>query len=93
MYVIGVYDINTTDPKGSRRLRKILLLFRRYLHHVQKSVFEGELVESKYKELKQKIEKIIAKNLDTVILFKMNNPNWIEKDFLGCKEDVTDNII
>lgn len=93
MYIIGVYDINTTDPKGNRRLKKILMLFRRYLHHVQKSVFEGELPESKYMELKQKTEKLIDKDIDTVILFKMNNPNWIEKDFLGYKEDVTENIL
>ena len=93
MYVIGIYDMNTETKEGRKRLQKMLKIFRIYLHHVQKSVFEGEISESSCEELKQKIQKNIDPDKDTVILFKMNNPKWIEKDFFGYKDDVTSNIL
>ena len=44
MYVVAVYDISL-DEKGSHNWRKIFGICKRYLHHIQNSVFEGELSE------------------------------------------------
>lgn len=41
MFVILVYDINI------KRNKKVLKICRRYLNHVQKSVFEGVITEAK----------------------------------------------
>ncbi|MGC9168953.1 MAG: CRISPR-associated endonuclease Cas2, partial [Desulfurella sp.] len=64
MYIIGVYDICTTDEKGQARLAKIMKVFRKYLHHTQKSVFEGELSEAKFKSLIIETTKIINNSED-----------------------------
>lgn len=42
MYVILVYDIKL-DTGGARVLRNIFKICKKYLTHVQNSVFEGEL--------------------------------------------------
>ena len=46
MFVILVYDVK------AKRNNKILKTCRKYLRHVQKSVFEGNLTEAKLKRLK-----------------------------------------
>jgi len=39
MRVILFYDIDTTEKEGQRRLQRALKIARKYLNHVQKSVF------------------------------------------------------
>ena len=51
MYVVAVYDISL-DEKGSHNWRKIFGICKRYLHHIQNSVFEGELSEVDIQRLK-----------------------------------------
>jgi CRISPR-associated protein Cas2 len=93
MYVIAMYDISTVYTESQKRLSKILKLFRQYLHHSQKSVFEGELSLSKYKELKYKATKIIDETTDYVLFFSVPNKNNISKDSLGIAFDATSNFI
>jgi CRISPR-associated protein Cas2 len=77
MYVIAVYDI------GEKRVGKILKLFRRYLHRIQNSVFEGEITEVKLLELKQKAKCIMHQNSDSIIIFKSRQEKWLEKEIVG----------
>lgn len=51
MFVILVYDVK------AKRNNKILKTCRKYLRHVQKSVFEGNLTEAKLKRLKNELKK------------------------------------
>ena len=51
MYVILVYDIYT-DDKGKKILPKVFKLCKKYLTHVQKSVFEGEISQTQLMQLK-----------------------------------------
>ena len=46
VYVILVYDINLDEKEGSRVLTKVYKICKKYLNHIQNSVFEGELLES-----------------------------------------------
>ena len=46
MYVILVYDINLENKEGQRVLRNVFKTCKKYLVHIQNSVFEGELLES-----------------------------------------------
>lgn len=78
MYFIIAYDI--TSPK---RLVKVLKLMRQYLFWVQKSVFEGELTEKKYIELKKKVKIIIHKEKDSVIFYRIRNIKVIERNIVG----------
>jgi CRISPR-associated protein Cas2 len=44
MYIILVYDIEM-DEGGARAARRIFKICKKYLTHVQKSVFEGEITQ------------------------------------------------
>ena len=82
MYVILVYDISIED-KGQRRWRRVFKICKEYLTHVQNSVFEGDILESDLFILKDRLEKEISKEYDSIIIFKSRNERWLQKDILG----------
>jgi CRISPR-associated protein Cas2 len=88
MYYIVVYDI-----ASPQRLPKILKTCRKYLHWVQKSVFEGELTKTQMLALKSEINKIISKSNDSVIFFAIRNTEVIKKESLGKKIEERNNYI
>lgn len=92
MYVILVYDMNVTD-EGGKNLNKVFKICKKYLSHIQNSVFEGEITESKLKKLEIELKPYIRKNMDSVILFKSRDKKWLEKSFLGKEEDLTSNFL
>lgn len=92
MYIILVYDI-VMDDDGPKVQRKILKLCKRYLHHIQGSVFEGELRDSQYKEFNKELSKYMRKDKDSIIIYKINNKNWLNREILTNIEDKTDNYI
>ena len=94
MYVILVYDINLDDKEGNRVLRNVFKTCKKYLVHIQNSVFEGELLESQAIKLKSELDTYIRQNKDSVILFKSRSKRWMEKEFLGMiEDDKTDNFL
>lgn len=94
MYVILVYDINLEDKKGQKVLRNVYKTCKKYLVHIQNSVFEGELLESQLMKLKAELKKYIRNDKDSVIVFKSRNQKWMEKMFFGkVEDDVTDNFL
>ena len=92
MYVVLVYDIKT-DEKGKKILPKVFKLCKKYLVHIQNSVFEGELSVTQLKELEIELNKLIRDGIDSVIIFKCRQEKWLEKIFIGIKEDADDNFI
>ena len=70
MYVILVYDINLENKEGQKVLRKVFKICKKYLVHIQNSVFEGELLESQVIKLKSELNKCIRTDKDSVIFFK-----------------------
>lgn len=93
MYVILVYDISTETKEGKRRLPKVMKKCREYLHHTQKSVFEGVISEAKLLALKTSIEKLINKDEDYVVIYKLLNQNNLQKENIGIDFDPTANIL
>lgn len=87
MYVILVYDV------GEKRVGKILRLCRKYLCWIQNSVFEGEISEVKLKELLFRVDRIMDKEVDSVILFKNSDERWMEKQIVGKERCSIDNFI
>ncbi len=87
MYVILVYDINLEEREGQKVLRNVYKTCKKYLVHIQNSVFEGELLESQAIKLKKELDKYIREDKDSVILFKSRNQRWLDKEFLGMIED------
>lgn len=93
MYVILVYDISTETKDGQRRLVKVMKKCRQYLHHTQKSVFEGEISSSKLMELKIALKRLINHNEDYVVIYKLDNKNNLNRENIGLEFDPTDNIL
>jgi len=94
MYVILVYDINLEEKEGKRVLRNVFKTCKKYLVHIQNSVFEGELLESQMLKLKAELNQYIRDDKDSVIVFKSRSQRWLDKEFLGMvEEDVTSNFL
>ena len=94
MYVILVYDINLEEKGGQKVLRNVFKICKKYLIHIQNSVFEGELLESQLIKLKSELKDHIREDKDSIIVFKSRNQRWLDKIFLGkVEEDVTDNFL
>lgn len=94
MYVILVYDINLEDKEGQKVLRKVFKTCKKYLVHIQNSVFEGELLESQKIKLKAELNRWIRNDKDSVIFFRSRSQRWLEKEFWGkVEDDVTDNFL
>jgi len=93
MYVILVYDICTETNSGKKRLPKVMKKCREFLHHTQKSVFEGEISEAKLMSLKTSLERIINKEEDYVVIFGLDNKNNLKRENIGIDFDPTNNIL
>lgn len=78
MYVICVYDVQ------EKRCAKVMKLLRKYLFHVQKSVFEGETTPSRLIELQEKLNQIL-KDDDSVIFYTVNENKKLHRSYLGKK--------
>lgn len=92
MYIILVYDI-CLEQKGAKRLSKVFKTCKKYLSHIQNSVFEGELTESQYIKMKIEINQVLNNNMDSIIIFKSRDHKWLDKEMLGIQDDKTSNFI
>jgi len=86
MRIILIYDV------GEDRVSKIMKICRRYLEHIQNSVFEGDITDSDLKELKMKINNTINKETDSVIIFHLWSTNY-KKEIIGVNKNNMSNII
>ncbi len=86
MYVILVYDIN------QKRVGKALKICRKYLIHIQKSVFEGNITESKLSALKEEMNNLIDTQIDSVIIYRLDSVRYTKKEQIGIVQS-TSNII
>lgn len=75
MFVIVTYDVS------SKRGYKILKICRRYLTHVQKSVFEGDITHGQLESLKKQVQKVVDLDKDQVAIYRCGSR--IEKEVIG----------
>lgn len=76
-YVIAVYDV------AVERNARTLTLFRRYLAHVQNSVFEGELSNAQLTELETAAKALLGGD-DRVVLYTLRTRAYSERRSLGA---------
>jgi CRISPR-associated protein Cas2 len=94
MQVIFIYDIDLTDEKkGQKRLSKVRKIGRKYLTHIQKSVFEGELTEGKFAKMETEVLKVIEKNKDSVIFYIIPDGVRINRKLITDIPDPTRNVL
>ena len=92
MYVILVYDIKM-DDEGSKIWSNTYKICKRYLIHIQNSVFEGDLTKVQITSLQMELKKYIRKDKDSVILFKSRDAKWLEREMWGIQEDLTSRFL
>jgi CRISPR-associated protein Cas2 len=88
MYVVLVYDVKQ-DEGSQRRWAHIFKICKKYLNHIQNSVFEGEISNSQIIKLQQELKSFIDKEQDSVIIFKSREQKWLDKEFWGKEDDKT----
>ena len=77
MYVVLTYDV------GTKRVSKVMKTGRKYMVHVQKSVFEGNVTEAKLEKLKKDLQKILHTDEDSVCIYKADNLTYLTKEQIG----------
>lgn len=87
MHIILMYDIS------GKNVIKMLKLCRRYLNWIQNSVFEGNITEIQLNNLMREAEKLIDKDKDSLIIFKIRQEKWLYREVLGKKINSMDNIL
>jgi len=87
MYILLVYDVE------EERVNRIMKICRQYLNHIQNSVFEGQIKDSDFMELKSKLGKAIKSSADSVIIFKFLSEKYFKKEVIGITKSSTDNIL
>lgn len=75
MLVVVCYDVETTDPAGQRRLRRVAKTCEDYGQRVQFSVFECQVDPAQWTVLKQKLIDRINQETDS-LRFYFLGANW-----------------
>lgn len=73
MFVIATYDINR------KRVTKVMKVCRKYLCHIQRSVFEGVITDKMFRMLQGEIAGIIQEHEDHVIFYTLRSENYVDK--------------
>ncbi|MDR0880132.1 MAG: CRISPR-associated endonuclease Cas2 [Clostridioides sp.] len=95
MLVIICYDVNTETKEGRTRLRKLAKECVNYGQRVQNSVFECNIDEAKFRQVQDKMLKIIDYNLDSLRFYRLGNQYKSKIEHYGVDRsfDVTNPLI
>lgn len=77
MHVIVVYDT------AQERNPKILRTCRRYLHHVQRSVFEGQLSPTQLRRFQSDVSNFLDHGYDHVIIYTLPPGAQLQRHTIG----------
>ncbi|MGN0506421.1 MAG: CRISPR-associated endonuclease Cas2 [Lachnospiraceae bacterium] len=86
MLVLITYDVNTETAAGRSRLRKVAKQCTNYGQRVQNSVFECVLDWSQCRVVKDKLEKIIDKEKDSLRFYYLGNNYKTKVEHIGAKD-------
>lgn len=80
MFILA-YDISTENYKGRKRLRRVAKTCENYGQRVQKSVFEFQLDDKKFLQMRSEVLDIMNKNEDNIRIYKIIEPkeNYVEE--------------
>jgi len=88
MFVLVTYDVKTSDPGGSRRLRRVAKACRDYGQRVQYSVFECIVDPAQWTKLKQRLIEEIDEEADSLRFYFLGS-NWKHRvEHVGAKPSI-----
>lgn len=64
---------------------------RKYLNHIQNSVFEGMITDGKLSSLKRELSTCIVCSEDSVVIYEIQNLKYTRKESIGVNR-INDNI-
>ena len=85
MLTVITYDVNTEDPAGRQRLRKVARHCVNYGQRVQNSVFECSLDAAQYKLLQAELRQLIDPEKDSLRFYNLGNHYESRIEHIGVK--------
>ena len=74
MEILVAYDVNTTDNKGKKRLRKVAQACQAFGQRVQNSVFECTVSDTQLEQLSLRLADIIDSKKDNLRIYRLREP-------------------
>ena len=74
MWIIVAYDVRTDEAPGRKRLRRVAQVCKDFGQRVQKSVFECQVNEMQYEDLRRKLLREIKDDEDNLRLYRLTEP-------------------
>jgi CRISPR-associated protein Cas2 len=88
MFVLVTYDVKTSDPGGSKRLRRVAKACTDYGQRVQYSVFECIVDPGQWTMLRERLIEEINEDTDSLRFYFLGS-NWQHKvEHVGAKKSV-----
>ncbi|MFH1038027.1 MAG: CRISPR-associated endonuclease Cas2 [PVC group bacterium] len=88
MMVLVSYDVETTDPGGARRLRRVGKACLDYGQRVQYSVFECEVTPAQWTDLRQRLIDETIPEKDSLRFYFLGS-NWRRRvEHIGAKDSI-----
>ena len=88
MLVLITYDVNTETAEGRKRLRKVAKECLNYGQRVQNSVFECVLDAAKWVEVKDKLNRIIDHELDSIRFYYLGSKYKTKIEHYGINRSI-----
>lgn len=79
MFCILIYDIAINSNEDEKRLQKVYEICKKYLQHIEFSVFYGEINKKRLLELIKELKNVIDKNRDSIIFYLFRNREDIKE--------------
>jgi CRISPR-associated protein Cas2 len=88
MMVLITYDVSTETEAGKKRLHKVAKCCQDYGQRVQNSVFECVIDAAKMKILKDKLERLIDLEKDSIRYYYLGNEWRNRVEHIGAKASI-----
>lgn len=88
MWILVAYDVRTDEAPGRRRLRRVAQVCKDFGQRVQKSVFECQVNEVKYEELRRRLLREIDDSEDNLRLYRLTEPRENHVETHGLSQTV-----
>jgi CRISPR-associated protein Cas2 len=88
MWIIVAYDVRTDEAKGRKRLRRVARVCKDFGQRVQKSVFECQVDDLKYEELRRRLLREIDDEEDNLRLYRLTEPRDQHVETYGLSRTV-----
>ena len=88
MWIVVCYDVNTETRQGRKRLRRVAQVCKNFGQRVQKSVFECQVNEMKFEQLRRKLLREISMEEDNLRLYRLTEPREHHVETYGLTQTV-----